>query len=67
MCDITFVTRLFYDDDNQNTITYKNKTVLLKKDHHVTRGPIPLQARDTFHNFAKVNFRDFLQTGTDAD
>ena len=32
----------------------------------VTRGPIQRQTRVTFHNFAEVNFRDFLLTGTDV-
>ena len=44
-----------------------------KKDSHLycsrdcaARGPIHRQARVTFHNFADVNFRDFLGTGIDV-
>ena len=32
----------------------------------VARSPIYRQARVTFHNFAEVNFRDFLLTETDV-
>ena len=69
MCDITFFTRL-----TSNTNTKENGAVLQKKDQHLyfcrdclTRSPIHRQARVTFHNFAEVNFRDFLPTKTNVD
>ena len=74
MCGIAFVTRLTINN-NSNANTKENGDVLRKKKgqrlyccrYCAIHGPIHHEAKMTFHNFAEVNFRDFLLTGTGVE